>query len=155
MKSVFFTIIATVVMFGSLFAQKDYSYLDNEKGTSMEPILARAEPLVKKIENKNNEIVHMEYDLIFSTKSTSRTLFKGWTYGIVAFGDYRIKDIDIAVYKMSRGEWKLVEKDAEDDDEASVTIKPYQDEEYKIDITVYKFNSEYTVGHYGLLIFHE
>ena len=155
MKSVLFTAIATAIMFGSLFAQKDYSYLDNDKGTSMEPILARAEPLVKKIEDKGNEIVRMEYDLIFDTKSTSRTLYDGWTYGIVAFGDYRIQDIDIAVYKMTRGEWKLVEKDAENDDEATVVIKPYRNDEYKIDITVYKFNKGYTVGHYGLLIFHE
>lgn len=155
MKSVLLTAVAAIFMFGSLFAQKDYSYLDNSKGTSMEPILARAETTIKRIEKSNDEIVRMEYDLIFTTKSTSRTLYKGWTYGIVAFGDYRIKDIDIAVYKMSRGEWKLVEKDAEDDDEASVTIKPYDDEEYKIDITVYKFNADYTVGHYGLLIFHE
>ena len=155
MKSVLFTAIVTMIMLGSLFAQKDYSYLDNDKGTSMEPILARAEPLVKRIEAKDNEIVRMEYDLIFDKKSTSRTLYDGWTYGIVAFGDYRIEDIDIAVYKKSRGEWKLVEKDAENDDEASVVIKPYRNEEYRIDITVYKFKKGYTVGHYGLLIFHE
>jgi len=155
MKTILFTLIALTMMFGSLLAQDDYSSLDNKKGTSMEPILARAEPLVKRIENKGNEIVRMEYDLVFSTKSTTRTLYKGWTYGIVAFGDCRIKDIDIAVYKQSRGEWKLVEKDAENDHEASVTIKPYRDEEYKIDITVYKFTGSYTAGHYGLLIFHE
>ena len=155
MKVILFTVITTVILSGSLFAQDDYANLDNEKGTSMEPILARAEPLVKRIENKGSEIVRMEYDLVFSTKSTTRTLYDGWTYGIVAFGDYRIKDIDIAVYKQSHGEWKLVEKDAENDHEASVTIKPYRDEEYKIDITVYKFNGNYTAGHYGLLIFHE
>lgn len=155
MKTILFTAIATIMMFGSLIAQDDYSSLDNEKGTSMEPILARAEPLVKRIESEGNEIVKMEFDLVFSTKSTTRTLYNGWTYGIVAFGDYRIKDIDIAVYKQSHGEWALVEKDEESDHEASVTIKPYRDEEYKIDITVYKFNEGYTVGHYGLLIFHE
>ncbi len=155
MKLFFLTVTATVMMFCTLFAQTDYSDLDNKKGTSMEPILARAEPLVKKIEDKENEIVRMEYDVIFDTKSTTRTLYNGWTYGIVAFGDYRIKDIDIAVYKKSRGEWKIVEKDAENDHEATVIIKPYRDEEYKIDITVYKFNNDYTAGHYGLLIFHE
>ena len=155
MRLFLFTIITSIMMSGTLFAQTDYSNLDNNKGTSMEPILARAEPLVKKIENKGNEIVRMEYDLIFDTKSTTRTLFNGWTYGIEAFGDYRIKDIDIAVYKKSRGEWKIVEKDAENDHEATVIIKPYRDEEYKIDITVYKFNKDYTAGHYGLLIFHE
>jgi len=48
----------------------------------------------------------------------------------VAFGDYRIKDIDVAIYEKVRGKWKLVEKDAENDDEAMVTIKPYKDSEH-------------------------
>jgi hypothetical protein len=136
-------------------AQKDYSYLDNERGTSMEPILARAEPLVKEIERDDYEIVRMEYDLIFTEKDTYRTLHEGWTYGIAAFGDYRIKDIDVTVYKQSRGSWKKLVEDAENDDVATVSIKPRQNEEYKIVISVYKFNKDYNVGHYGLIVFHE
>ena len=150
-------LIALVCVFavGFTFAQKDLSYLDNEKGTSMEPILAAAKPLVEEIEGGDYEIVRMEYDLIFSEKSTYRTLFDGWTYGIAAFGDYRIKDIDVSVYLKSRGNWKLVEEDAENDDVATVSIKPRIKEEYKIVISVYRFNKDYTVGHYGLMIFHE
>ena len=150
-------LIALVCVFtvGVSFAQKDLSYLDNENGTSMEPIMAAAKPLVEEIEGGNYEIVRMEYDLIFTEKSTYRTLFEGYTYGIVAFGDYRIKDIDISVYVKSRGDWKLFEEDAENDDVATVSIKPRIKEEYKIVISVYKFNKGYSVGHYGLMIFHE
>lgn len=150
-------LIALVCVFtvGVSFAQKDLSYLDNENGTSMEPIMAAAKPLVEEIEGGNYEIVRMEYDLIFTEKSTYRTLFDGYTYGIVAFGDYRIKDIDISVYVKSRGDWKLFEEDAENDDVATVSIKPRIKEEYKIVISVYKFNKGYSVGHYGLMIFHE
>jgi len=150
-------LIALVCVFtvGVSFAQKDLSYLDNENGTSMEPIMAAAKPLVKEIEGGNYEIVRMEYDLIFTEKSTFRTLFDGYTYGIAAFGDYRIKDIDISVYVKSRGDWKLFEEDAENDDVATVSIKPRIKEEYKIVISVYKFNKGYSVGHYGLMIFHE
>jgi hypothetical protein len=150
-------IITFVCVFalGTSFAQTDLSYLDNEKGTSMEPILAAAKPLVEEIEGADYEIVRMEYDLIFSEKSTYRTLFEGWTYGIAAFGDYRIKDIDVSVYKKSKGNWALVEEDAENDDVATVSIKPRDKEEYKIVISVYKFNKDYTAGHYGLMIFHE
>ena len=150
-------LIALVCVFsvGVSFAQKDLSYLDNENGTSMEPIMAAAKPLVEEIEGGNYEIVRMEYDLIFTEKSTYRTLFDGYTYGIVAFGDYRIKDIDISVYVKSRGNWKLFEEDAENDDVATVSIKPRIKEEYKIVISVYKFNKGYSVGHYGLMIFHE
>jgi len=150
-------LVAFVYIFatGFSFAQNDYSYLDNEKGTSMEPILAAAKPLVEKIESEDFEIVRMEYDLIFNEKSTYRTLFDGWTYGIAAFGDYRIEDIDLSVYVKSRGNWKLIEEDAENDDVATVSIKPRSKEEYKIVISVYKFNRDYNVGHYGLMIFHE
>ena len=136
-------------------AQRQYARLDNSRGTSMEPILARAEPLIEKIEKEDFEIVRMEFDIISTEKETYRMLYKDWEYGIVAFGDYRIKDIDVAVYEKVRGKWKLVEKDAENDDEAMVTIKPYRDGEYKIEISVYKYNRDYSVGHYGLLIIHE
>jgi hypothetical protein len=121
----------------------------------MEPILARAEPLIEKIEKEDFEIVRMEFDIISTEKETYRMLYKDWEYGIVAFGDYRIKDIDVAVYEKIRGKWKLVEKDAENDDEAMVTIKPYKDGEHKIEISVYKYNKDYSVGHYGLLVIHE
>lgn len=97
---------------GISFAQHNYSYLDNDKGTSMEPILARAELLVKEIESDDYEIVRMEYDLIFTEKDAYRNLYEGWTYGIAAFGDYRIKDIDVTVYKQSRGEWKKIIEEA-------------------------------------------
>lgn len=149
------TTIIFIMSVGLSFAQRDYSYLDNDKGTSMEPILARAEPLVKEIESDDYEIVRMEYDLIFTEKDTYRNLYEGWTYGIAAFGDYRIKDIDVTVYKQSRGEWKKIVEDAENDDVATVSIKPRQNEEYKIVISVYKFNKDYNVGHYGLIVFHE
>ena len=148
-------VLVCVFTVGVSFAQKDLSYLDNENGPSMEPIMAAAKPLVEEIEGGNYEIVRMEYDLIFTEKSTYRTLFDGYTYGIVAFGDYRIKDIDISVYVKSRGDWKLFEEDAENDDVATVSIKPRIKEEYKIVISVYKFNKGYSVGHYGLMIFHE
>ena len=137
------------------FAQREYARLDNDRGTSMEPILARAEPLIEKIEKENFEIVRMEFDIISTEKETYRMLYKDWEYGIVAFGDYRIKDIDVAIYEKVRGKWKLVEKDAENDDEAMVTIKPYKDGEHKIEISVYKYNKDYSVGHYGLLVIHE
>jgi hypothetical protein len=155
MKILFLIFVTCIFAAGTSLAQKDFSYLDNNKGTSMEPILAAAKPLVEEIENGDFEIVRMEFDLIFGKKSTYRTLFDGWTYGIAAFGDYRIKDIDLTIYKKIRGVWKKVEEDAENDDVATVSIKPREKEEYKIEISVYKFNKGYKVGHYGLMIFHE
>lgn len=155
MKTTLIVSTICLLLSGLTFAQKDYSYLDNKKGTSMEPILAAADPLIKEIEDEGNEIVRMEFDLVFDEKTTYRDLYEGWTYGIAAFGDYRIKDIDITIYRKSRGRWDKAAQDAENDDVATVTIKPDKSEEYKIVISVYKFNKDYTVGHYGLVIYHE
>ncbi len=152
LKVILFSILILSI---TSFAQREYARLDNERGTSMEPILARAEPLIEKIEKEGLEIVRMEFDIIKKTKETYRMLYNNWEYGIVAFGDYRIKDIDVAVYEKVRGRWEIVEKDAENDDEAMVLVKPYKDGEYKIEISVYKYNRDYSVGHYGLLVVHE
>ncbi len=149
-----FTFLLFLFIAGILWGQ-DYSYLDNNRGTSMEPILASADPLIKEIEDKDFEIVRMEFDIVKTKKTTYRNLYKGWTYGIAAFGDYRIKDIDLTVYKEKKGRWVKIEEDAEDDDVATVSIKPRTDGKYKIVISVYEFNRGYGVGHYGLLIFHE
>jgi len=128
---------------------------DNEKGTSMAPILAEALPIVQGIEEKGFEIVRMEFDLVSGTSTTFRSLYSQWSYGIVAFGDYRLEDIDIAVYKDVDGQWFMVERDAEAKSRAKVLIRPSVSGSYRIDVKAYKFKTGYQVGRYGLIIFHE
>ena len=123
---------------------------------SMSAIMTDAIEYIKLIEMEyGQEIVRMEFDIINSTKQFIRTLTSNYEYGIVAFGDYRIKDIDIKVYKLTNGQWTLIEQDQETSSNTAVTIKPYTTSEYKIEIKAYEFNSGYSVGHYGLIIFHE
>lgn len=126
------------------------------QGRSMVPILNKSEGLVDYLENELNlEIVRMEYDILKTTKTTSRVLSSGWTYSIVAFGDYRFKDIDISVYKRVNGSWSLVERDQDSSEIALVVITPEYTEEYLIEIKAYSFNDGYEVGHYGLIVAHE
>ena len=155
MKINFLSLILVIILSVATFAQEEYALLDNDLGTSMKPILARAEPLIEEIEDEGMEIVRMEFDIIATEKETYRTLHDEWTYEIVAFGDYRIRDIDLALYEKVNGQWDRVAKDAEDDDEASITIRPTKMAEYKIKISVYQFKEDYMAGHYGLLILHE
>lgn len=126
-----------------------------KEGTSMKPILTDALSYIQSAEDKNYEIVRMEFDIINETKSTYRTLQEGWTYGVIAFGDYRISDIDIEVYKDVDGTWTLIQKDNDVAANASVVIKPSSTGMYRIDIIPYRFVSGYTAAHYGLLIYHE
>jgi len=115
----------------------------------MKPILADALKYIRAAEDKSFEIVRMEFDIITDTKSTFRTLQEGWTYAILAFGDYRISDIDIAIYKDVDGTWTLVQNDNAAAENASVIVKPSSTEMYRIDIKAYKFVSGYTAAHYG------
>ena len=73
---------------------------------------------------------------------------------IVAFGDFRFRDIDIKVYRYVNGYWQLIEKDMDAESVAAVSITPSYTEEYKIEISAYSFESDYNVGHYGLIIAH-
>lgn len=131
------------------------SYAQKEE-ISMAAILTTAGEYTELIEMEyGQEIVRMEFDIIHTTKQSIRTLSNSYEYGIIAFGDYRIKDIDIKVYKYTNGQWTLVEEDQETSSSAAVVVTPYTTSEYMIEISAYEFNSGYDVGHYGLIIFHE
>lgn len=93
---------------------------------SMSAIMTDAVDYIRLIEMEyGQEIVRMEFDIIHSTKQSIRTLTSDYEYGIVAFGDYRIKDIDIKVYKKVNGQWTLISQDEDTSSNAMVTISPY------------------------------
>lgn len=130
------------------FAQKEE--------VSMYSILENAGKYLNYIEREmGQEIVRMEFDIIRDSKQTFRTLTDDYTYGICAFGDHRIKDIDIKVYKWVNEQWVLIEKDEDSESVAVVTISPSTTADYKIVISAYSFEDGYEAGHYGLMIFHE
>lgn len=147
MKKLFFTVF--VFAFAcSLQAQKSE--------TSMSPILTDASQYVNLIEGEYGmEIVRMEFDIIQTKKQTIRTLSNSYEYGICAFGDFRISDIDIKVYKRSNNQWVLVKEDNDAQANAILMVKPTYTSEYMIEITAYKFYEGYSAGHYGLIVFHE
>ncbi|MDH3708281.1 MAG: hypothetical protein OER04_00250 [Cyclobacteriaceae bacterium] len=136
-----------------LWAQTDYSQYDNDQGTSMKPILMKADPIIKNLEQEKLEIVRMEFDIVTNNKKLSwRTLHKGVRYDLIAFGDYRVQDLDISLYRYENSQWVLVDKDRKEDSFAVLTLTPGKTEEYKIEISVYQFKSGYTAAHYGLLV---
>jgi hypothetical protein len=121
----------------------------------MAPILTDAVSILEGIEERNFEVVRIEADLVSDSKWTLRELQHGWTYGIVAFGDFRIADIDVVVYKFVGGNWVKIQQDDSEAPRATVTISPETTGTYKIEVQVYRFAPGYSVGHYGLIIFHE
>ena len=103
------------------------STLDNENGTSMLPIIDGLEATVKAVENEKAEIVRMEFDLIFkdASKESQRWLFPDYTYGLMVWGDYRIKQMAINVYKQNaKGDWDFVSTGVNKDFISTVYITP-------------------------------
>ena len=135
---------------------KNYKFNDNEKGTSMMPIMGDALPVIKYIEDTLNvEIVRIEYDLLFSTKDSYRTLYKGWKYGIFAIGDYRIKKISIEIYKKVGTEWRYVSTTSKDKYTAlSIIDQKDKNEDYAFRVKVEEFEEGYKAGHYALIVYH-
>ena len=149
MKRLFFT------LFFTLMISNIYCLAGNSE-TSMVSIMDKTERLVNYLEQDMDlEIVRMEFDILRTTKKTYRKLSAGWTYVICAFGDHRFKDIDVKVYRKVGGDWQIVEKDADAQAVAVVTISPQSEGDYLIEISAYAFESGYDVGHYGLIIAHE
>ena len=141
------TILCGIGISTQIFAQKEE--------ISMKPILTDAGKYIQQIEMEMGlEIVRMEFDILQTTKLSFRSLDENFEYGIFAFGDFRISDIDVKVYRWANNQWTLVGKDDTEDGNALVTIKPFLTGEYKIEISAYKFEPGYTIGHYGLLIYH-
>ena len=130
--------------------------LAGDYSTTMAPVMSKGEDIVKYIENELNlEVVRLEYDILRTTKTTTRILSEGWTYTICAFGDFRFKDIDIKVYRNIQGDWQLINSDNDASAIALVKITPPYEGEYLIEISAYSFEPGYDVGHYGLIIAHE
>jgi hypothetical protein len=125
--------------------------------TTMKGVLSDMSEYVDFLEDSlDQEVVHLQADIITKKGTTfTRTLHQGWTYGIAAFGDWRIKDLDITVYMDVDGEWVEVMSDDESDNHPLVSVEPTETNTYLIELTVYKWDEEYTAAHYGMLIYHE
>lgn len=146
----------TKLFFASILAFGFTTSYAQKSEISMADILEKADTYVEMIEMEyEQEIVRMEFDILRDSKETFRYLTDSYEYGIFAFGDYRIKDVDIIVYAFDGTQWVEVQKDEEENEFALLAISPENTQQYKIEVKAYSFNEGHDVGHYGLIIFHE
>ena len=126
------------------------------KETTMQDIHQKGTNLIEYLEEKRDqEIVRIEYDIVFTTKETTRVLSEDYEYQILGFADHRVEDLNITVYKKVGTDWIEVAKDTESDNTPMLTIKPVSTREYKIEVSVNKFKEGYSAAHYGLIICHD
>jgi len=150
MKKIKILIILSLFLLTPIFLHADMY-------TTMKEIINTMEGYVIFLEDSlDQEIVHLQADII-GTEGTSftRTLHEGWTYGVTAFGDWRINDLDITIYKDVDGQWVEIEKDEAVNNHPTISVVPSSTGTYLIELSVYAFNEDYTVAHYGMLVYHE
>lgn len=127
-----------------------------DRDVSMIPVMRNSLDLIDLIENDYGmEIVRIEYDIVSSSKETYRTLSSDYEYTIIAFGDDRISDIDVELYRYNGSDWVLVKKDNDSSSRAVVTYTPSTTARFKVVVKAYSFKSGYSVGHYGLIFCHD
>lgn len=121
---------------------------------NMKDIVEKGVRLAGLIENDYSvRVVRLEFDQISSKKESIRFLYSGTPYGILVFGDTRIKDIDLKISRFDNGRLYPIEEDRSEDDVAYIMITPSLSSKYIMEITAYEYYPGYSSGYYGLFVF--
>ena len=152
MKSILF---AAFILCSLVFLNRQtYS----QSSTTMQDILETVTAKVAELEDqRNQELVNMTFDLLVNTgkKTVWRYLDPSFDYDVMVIGDRRVEKLKVTVYKKDNasGEWKFV--DEYTDDKPVLRIDPQEFEQYEFTVTVDKFKSGNTTGHFALLLYHQ
>ncbi len=152
MKSILF---AAFILCSLVFLNRQtYS----QSSTTMQDILETVSAKVIELEDqRNQEVVNMTFDLLVNTgkKTLWRYLDPSFDYDVMVIGDRRVEKLKVTVYKKDNasGEWKFV--DEYTDDKPVLRIDPQEFEQYEFTVTVDKFKSGNTTGHFALLLYHQ
>lgn len=152
MREVYLILFFTL-LFLPATAQSEKEF-NNTKNISMMPIVEGLYETIETLEKENVKIVRIEFDAISSKKSIIRKLSEKYTYGVMVYGDYRIKKIDIRILKKEQNKWQLLESGEVNSSSSIVHIEPNETGNYKIELEVIEFAEGYSFGHYGLIIIH-
>lgn len=152
MKYIRYTSIFAFILLFS--ASNAYS----QSATTMQDLLETVTTKVVELEDqRNQEIVNMTFDLIVNTgkKTVWRNLDPAFDYDVMVIGDRRVEKLKITVYRKDNtsGEWKFV--DEYTDDKPVIRIDPQDFEQYEFTVTVDKFKTGNTTGHFALLLYHQ
>lgn len=145
------SIIALTFIFAS---NKVYS----QSATTMLDILETVTSKAAELEDqRNQEIVNMTFDLLVNRgkKTIWRYLDPAFEYEVMVLGDRRIESLKITVYKKDNttNEWYFV--DEYSDTKPHLRLNPQEFEQYEFTITVDKFKTGSTTGHFAMLLYHQ
>jgi hypothetical protein len=152
MKYIIYTSIFAFIL--TFTGSKIYS----QSATTMQDILETVTAKVTELEDqRNQEVVNMTFDLIVNTgkKTVWRNLDPAFDYDVMVIGDRRVEKLKITIYRKDNasGEWTFV--DEYTDDKPVIRIDPKEFEQYEFTVTVDKFKTGNTTGHFALLLYHQ
>ena len=155
------TLLLGLILAVSVFAQREGNEAMNEI-TSVQRILLQASESILEAENNlNQEIVHLEFDILRGTeyKYVARILHPGWTYTIYAEGESGMvedADIKIMIQAPDTGEWHDVCKDEKDEPGgAFIQLQPPRALNYAIGVRIRRYAPGWSGAHYFFMIMHE
>lgn len=149
-------LITTSIILSSLFLFNSRTY--SQSATTMQDILETVSAKVIELEDqRNQEIVNMTFDLIVNTgkKTVWRYLDPAFDYDVMVLGDRRVEKLKITVYKKNSktNEWEFV--DEYTDDKPVIRLDPQEFEQYEFTVSIDKFKTGSTTGHFALLLYHQ
>lgn len=149
-------LITTAIILSSLFLFNSRSF--SQSATTMQDIMETVSAKVIELEDqRNQEIVNMTFDLIVNTgkKTIWRYLDPAFDYDVMVLGDRRVEKLKVTVYKKNSktNEWEFV--DEYTDDKPVLRLDPQEFEQYEFTVTVDKFKTGSTTGHFALLLYHQ
>lgn len=149
-------LITTAIILSSLFLFSSRSY--SQSATTMQDILETVTTKVTELEDqRNQEVVNMTFDLIVNTgkKTMWRYLDPAFDYDVMVIGDRRIEKLKVTVYKKNAKTeaWEFV--DEYTDDKPVIRLDPQDFEQYEFTVSVDKFKTGNTTGHFALLLYHQ
>ena len=149
-------LITTAILVTSFFLNT--GKLHSQSATTMQDILETVSAKVVELEDqRNQEIVNMTFDLLVNTgkKTLWRYLDPAFDYDVMVLGDRRIEKLKVTVYKKnaSTNEWEFVDEFS--DEKPLIRIDPQDFEQYEFTVTVDKFKTGSSTGHFALLLYHQ
>ncbi len=126
-------------------------------GTKSYPIYKEGARIVADYDDAGKEIVRVEYDLIFSSKESIRTLSSSWEYTLYAFADDGVRDLDLVLYEYDDliERWTEVSRDESNAATAEIVVEPEVTKKYKVEVIVSEFYDGYSAARYGLFYIHD
>jgi hypothetical protein len=120
---------------------------------SIVPIITQTTDYIQLIEQKyNQQIMHLEYDVVKDYKEVFVDLFVDVQYGIIIFGDENMQNVDLKISVFDGNNWIKVAEDTKTDGIVMLYFNPPSTNFYRFELSV-ELKDPNSFSFYSLLMF--